>query len=70
MELLKEYASQEYVKEVLHISSDGNMVMWISFIILQLHHLSIYHSIRSIMIFKKQLLVAFPDMIVSLEFKN
>ncbi|XP_026959473.1 serine/threonine-protein kinase PLK4 isoform X1 [Sagmatias obliquidens] len=26
VELLKEYASQEYVKEVLHISSDGNMI--------------------------------------------
>nr|XP_030719746.1 serine/threonine-protein kinase PLK4 isoform X2 [Globicephala melas] len=26
VELLKEYAFQEYVKEVLHISSDGNMI--------------------------------------------
>lgn len=37
VELLKEYASQEYVKEVLQISSDGNMVMYSYFIISRLH---------------------------------
>lgn len=67
VELLKDYASQDYVKEVLQISSDGSMVMWIHFYYLAAASLKYlpFHSFYYKTIFK----ITFPD-IVYMEFRN